>query len=79
MSSEIRGPINSIAKVNSSTFITGSQDCTFREWTVNEELYQSEIHVVEKIKLAIKVIALDEHSKILAVGLENGNIDISQR
>jgi hypothetical protein len=46
---------------------------------VNEELYQSEIHVVEKIKLAIKVIALDEHSKILAVGLENGNIDIYQR
>ena len=59
--------------------MTGAEDATFREWSVlSEELFQSEIHLSQD-RVSIKVCALNTPKDMLALGLENGDIEFYQK
>ena len=98
----INGYVSSIVRTSSDTFITGSQDCTFRGWEIRDDQFIGNFNILTEApikcvsinqdhtltgKSNLREISLGEiwgrmedksFKKCLALGLENGNVELYQ-
>ena len=60
--------------VSENSFITGSQDRTFRGWSVHEEGFETDFNMLSED--IIKCTSINETKTLIALGLRNGNVEV---
>ena len=60
--------------VSENSFVTGSQDRTFRGWSVQNEGFVTEFNILTDN--TILCTAINETQTLIALGLRNGNVEL---
>lgn len=70
----INGHVSAMVPVSEYSFITGSQDCTFRGWEIQDGQFLGEFNLLTDAP--IKCVSLNDDHSLLAVGDSNGNVGL---
>ena len=68
----INGHVSAMVATSSTAIITGSQDCTFRGWEIQDGQFLGEFNLLTEAP--IKCVSINETQDLIALGLANGNV-----
>lgn len=68
----INGHVSAMVATSPTSIITGSQDCTFRGWELQDGQFLGEFNLLTEAP--IKCVSINETHDLIAVGLANGNV-----